>query len=81
MSISLLANPIVTFLSPYLQAYEVATVSTYTVHFTSTSTIKPVYTIPEISRYLETDMQKAMQHACREPNIPILRLAQLCGVD
>ena len=32
-------------------------------------------------KYTEAAMQKAMQHARREPDIPILRLAQLYGVD
>jgi len=36
---------------------------------------------PQMAKYTEAAMQKAMQHARREPDIPILRLAQLYGVD
>ena len=57
------------------------TYPTHTIRFTSTSTINIAYQIPEKTRYTEATMQKAMQHARRQPDIPIRRLAELYDVD
>ncbi|KAF8430313.1 hypothetical protein EV426DRAFT_660729, partial [Tirmania nivea] len=71
----------ITFLRAYLETNYLVASPTYTIHFTSAKLIKLAYSIPEMSRYTDAAMQKAMQYARSEPDIPILRLAQLYSID